>query len=178
MYGQSRDQGSDASTGARSEPAFYPSTPPVHGSESFSTDKKMKSVARGESSITREVPQVGSLLLAVYETEQEYRAGILLVGEVAEIAAGRCGVCSSESGKVVHRTKDWSGRVAELQLENDHSPGQALQWDEKIDLSSDKILYSEVLTCKLKSEHVVACRSLVSRLKMIAKMLEMSRGED
>jgi len=177
MYAQSRDQGSDASTGSRSGPDFFPSPPPVQGSESFSTEKKMKSVACGKSGLMREVPRVGSLLLAVYETEQEYRAGILLVDEVTEITASHRGGCSSDSGKVGRRTKDWSGRIAELQLENDHLSGQALQWGEKTDLSSDKILYSEVLTSKLKSEHVVACRSLLSRLKMIAKMLEMSRGE-
>jgi hypothetical protein len=177
MYGQSRDQGSDASTGSRSGSAFFQSTT-AHRSESFRAEKRMKSVARRTPDRTREVPEVGALLLAVYETAEEYRAGILLVDEVAEKSANHSNTHSSDSGKEQHRMREWSGRVAELQLDNDHRPGQALQWEEKIHLSSEKILYAQVLTCKLKSEHVVACRSLISRLRMIAKMMEMSRGDD
>ncbi len=128
------------------------------------------------------------MLLAVYETAKEYRAGILLVEAAVEIEAsergtcdrGTCdrGTCDRDTGDSDSRAGNWLGRVAELQLEHDYQPGEALQWAEAIELASDKILYSEALVYKLKSEHVAACRSLVSRLQSIAQMLEMSRGGD
>ena len=188
MYGQSREHGSDASTGSRSEPAFFKSPPLAQGSNGSGTGQKHKPSPHRRLEVEPEVPEVGNMLLAVYETAEEYRAGILLVESAAEIEAsdggscghGRCerGRCERSRGAQDSRTGSWLGRVAELQLETDHQPGQRLQWAEAIELSSDKLLYSEVLVCTLKSEHVAACRSLVSRLRRITHMLDMSRDSD
>ena len=85
------------------------------------------------------------MLLAVYETAKEYRAGILLVEAAVEIEAserGTCerGTCDPDTGDSDSRAGNWLGRVAELQLEHDHQPGEALQWAEAIELASDKLL--------------------------------------
>ena len=193
MYGQSRDQGSDASTGSRTEPAFFQSPPPVSGSNRSGNRQQTKPAPNRRPGLKPEIPEVGTMLLAVYETAKEYRAGILLVEAAVEIEAsergtcdrgtcdrGTCdrGTCDRGTGDSDSRAGNWLGRVAELQLEHDHQPGEALQWAQAIELASDKILYSEALVYKLKSEHVAACRSLVSRLQSIAQMLEMSRGGD
>ena len=193
MYGQSRDQGSDASTGSRTEPAFFQSTPPVSGSNRSGNRQQTKPAPNRRPGLKPEIPEVGTMLLAVYETAKEYRAGILLVEAAVEIEASELGTCDRgtcdrdtcdrdtcdrDTGDSDSRAGNWLGRVAELQLEHDHQPGEALQWAEAIELASDKILYSEALVYKLKSEHVAACRSLVSRLQSIAQMLEMSRGGD
>lgn len=183
MYGQSRDQGSDASTGSRTEPAFFQSPSPVPGSNRSGNRQQTKPAPNRRPGLKPEIPEVGTMLLAVYETAKEYRAGILLVEAAVEIEAserGTCdrGTCDRDTGDSDSRAGNWLGRVAELQLDNDHRPGEALQWAEAIELSSDKILYSEILICKLKSEHVAACRGLVSRLRSIAWMLDMSRGRD
>ncbi|MAI70542.1 MAG: hypothetical protein CMM01_06490 [Rhodopirellula sp.] len=178
MYGQSRDQGSDANNGSQTEPAFFQSPPPRPKSNRSQTGHKTKSAAPQRPGMKVEVPEVGTLLLAVYETKEEYRAGIVLVESAVEIAASDCGTCNCVNEDGGSRAGHWLGRVAELQLDNDHRPGEALQWAEAIELSSDKILYSEILICKLKSEHVAACRGLVSRLRSIAWMLDMSRGRD
>jgi len=177
MYGQSRDQGCDASIGSPTEPAFFPTPAPVPSSNRSGSGQINKPAAHRASGMKSEVPEVGSMLLAVYETAEEYRAGILLV-EAAEVRARDCGDCSRGTQDSASRVGNWLGRVAELQLEKDHQPGEALQWSEAIDLSSDKILYSEALIYKLKGEHVAACRSSVSRLRSITRMLEMSRGGD
>ena len=183
MYGQSRDQGSDASTGSRTEPAFFQSPSPVSGSNRSVNRQQTKPAPNRSPGMKPEIPEVGTMLLAVYETAKEYRAGILLVEAAVEIEAserGTCerGTCDPDTGDSDSRAGNWLGRVAELQLEHDHQPGEALQWAQAIELASDKLLYSEVLVYKLKSEHVAACRSLVSRLQSIAQMLEMSRGGD
>ncbi len=198
MYGQSRDQGSDASTGSRTEPAFFQSPSPVSGSNRSGNRQQTKPAPNRRPGMKPGIPEVGTMLLAVYETAKEYRAGILLVEAAVEIEAsergtcergtcergtcerGTCerGTCDPDTGDSDSRAGNWLGRVAELQLEHDHQPGEALQWAEAIELASDKLLYSEVLVYKLKSEHVAACRSLVSRLQSIAQMLEMSRGGD
>jgi hypothetical protein len=173
MYGQSWDQGSDASTGSRTEPAFFQSPSPVSGSNRSGNRQQTKSAPNRRPGMKPEIPEVGTMLLAVYETAKEYRAGILLVEAAVEIEAS-----DPDTGDSDSRAGNWLGRVAELQLEHDHQPGEALQWAQATELASDKILYSEVLVYKLKSEHVAACRSLVSRLQSIAQMLEMSRGGD
>ena len=183
MYGQSRDQGSDASTGSRTEPAFFQSPSPVPGSNRSGNRQQTKPAPNRRPGLKPEIPEVGTMLLAVYETAKEYRAGILLVEAAVEIEAserGTCdrGTCDRDTGDSDSRAGNWLGRVAELQLEHDYQPGEALQWAEAIELASDKILYSEALVYKLKGEHVAACRSLVSRLQSIAQMLEMSRGGD
>ncbi len=175
MYGQSRDQGSDSSNRSRTEPAFFQSPLPVSGSNQPGPGKKNKPVSYRRLGLK---PEVGNMLLAVYEAAEEYRAGILLVESVVEITASDCSTCKHGTADSDSRTGNWVGRVAELQLENVHQPGEGLQWAEAFELSSDEILYSEVLVYKLKSEQVAACRSLVSRLRSIAWMLEMSRGVD
>ena len=183
MYGQPWGQGSNASTGSRTVPAFFqsPSLAPVRNG---SGDKQKNKPLPYRLGMEPEIPKVENMLLAVYETADEYRAGILLVESVVQIEAsepgtcepGTCepGTCASHAGGE-SRTGSWLGRVAELHLETEHQPGQRLQWAEAIELSSENLLYAEVLVCKLKSEHVAACRSLVSRLRSIARMLEMSR---
>ena len=178
MYGQSRDQGSDASTGSRTEPAFFQSPSPVPGSNRSGNRQQTKPAPNRRPGLKPEIPEVGTMLLAVYETAKEYRAGILLVEAAVEIEASDPDTCDPDTGDSDSRAGNWLGRVAELQLEHDYQPGEALQWAEAIELASDKILYSEVLVYKLKSEQVAACRSLVSRLQSIAQMLEMSRGGD
>ena len=173
MYGQPWGQGSNASTGSRTVPAFFqsPSLAPVRNG---SGDKQKNKPLPYRLGMEPEIPKVEDMLLAVYETADEYRAGILLVESVVQIEASEPGTCASHAGGE-SRTGSWLGRVAELHLETEHQPGQRLQWAEAIELSSEKLLYAEVLVCKLKSEHVAACRSLVSRLRSIARMLEMSR---
>ncbi|MAI31644.1 MAG: hypothetical protein L7W43_02055 [Rubripirellula sp.] len=175
MYGQSRDQGSDASIGSQTEPAFFQSSPLVSTSNHADPGKGKHTAARRGTMMKSEVPAVGTMLMAVYETAEEYRAGILMVEAAVEIEASDCCTFNVRAEGVESSAGNWSGRVAELQFENEHQPGEALQWAEAIELSSDKVLYSEVLVYKLKSEHVAACRSLVSRLRSIARMLEMSR---
>lgn len=177
MHGQSRDQGSDASSGSRTEPAFFQTPPRARGRKRPSKSKESQPVLGGEAIRKPGIPPVGAMLLAVYETDREYRAGILLVESVKEISASGHG--SSKNAcvdRVTEQPKSWLGKVAELQFEKKHQPGEPLQWGDAIDLASDRILYSEVLVCELKSDHLAACNRLLTRLRNIAQMLEMSRG--
>ena len=177
MHGQSQDQGSDANVGSRTEPAFSQLRSPLPSSKLAGSDQKINAPKNQRPGVKPEVPEVGSTLLAVYETAGEYSAGILLV-EAAESKARGCDTCNRGAEYCDSAALIWLGRVAELKLEHDHQPGEALKWAETIDLSSDNILFSEVLDCTLKSEHVPVCRSLLSRLQRITRMLEMSRGSD
>jgi len=125
-------------------------------------------------------PAVGSMVLAVYEIEEEFRAGILLIHEVklAEASLIQPRPQAGLSSEARKGNEFWLLKVAELRLESEHLPGQALQWKPKIELSSEKMLYTEVLTGKLKSEHVPACQKVLSRLHAVAKMLELSRDRE
>ena len=185
MYGQPRDQGSNPSPGSRTEPVFFQSPSPASVGNGSGNRQKNKPPSCRRVGMEPEIPEVGTLLLAVYETAEECRAGILLVKSAVEIEAtdGGTGAHSTYEHRTYEyglgadsRTGSWLGRISELQLDTDYQAGQRLQWAEAIELSSDQLLYSEVLVCKLKSEHVAACRSLISRLQSIARMLEMSRG--
>ena len=181
MYGQLRDQESDSINGSRSGPAFFQSPPPSKNKNQRSSqhEKKIGPAASSGAAVAREVPIVGSTLLAVYETEHEFRAGILLVDEVtvAEESAIHPSSQCDPFPDTVQESSPWLLKVAELRLESEHLPGQALQWKPGIELSSDQLLFTEVLTCKLKSEHVSACRQGLSRLHAVAKMLELSRDD-
>lgn len=179
MYGQSRDHESDSITGSRSGPAFFQSPSPSKKKNQRSSEheKEHGPTASSGAAVNRQVPIVGSTLLAVYEREHEFRAGILLVDEVTlpeESAIHRSAQCDPASD-AVQEASPWLLKVAELRLESEHLTGQALQWKPGIELSSDQLLFTEVLTCKLKSEHVAACRQGLSRLHAVAKMLELSR---
>ena len=178
MYGKSWDQGSDASTESQTEPAFCPSPHPVNRGSRSRVSKKGNPIAKRGSSKEQQVPEAGAMLLAVYETDEEYRAGILLVEAVLETAASDCDTGNRGAKGSGSPPRKWLGRVVELQLDHEHQPGEALQWGEAIELSSDKILYLQVLACQLKSDHVAACHRVVSRLRSIARMLDMSRGGD
>ncbi len=60
MYGQSRDQGSDASTGSRTEPAFFQSPPPVSGSNRSGNRQQTKPAPNRRPGLKPEIPEVGN----------------------------------------------------------------------------------------------------------------------
>ena len=97
MNGQSRDQASDSSDGSPGEPAFSQSTASsLH--QRYMSFKSRETVGdQSDQKATQKLPPAGSIVLAVYETESEFRAGILLIHEVVETDTADSG-CEFRNG--------------------------------------------------------------------------------
>lgn len=179
MNGQSRDQASDSSDGSPGEPAFSQSSASALHQRYMSFKSRETVEDQSHQKATQKLPPAGSIVLAVYETESEFRAGILSIHEVVETdtADSGCEFRNSPFTGSRYYSPSCLLTVAELQLEADHQPGQSLQWAKKIRLSGTSILFLESLACVLRSEHLPACRPALKRLQVITNMLNLSRDD-
>lgn len=162
MYGQTKNQGGDATSGQGTRSSQY--QPSAAGNRQISSPVEPAEVQRCDqewNSVT-DVPNAGDILLAIYQLPDQWQAGILRIDEVAE---------NSDRDS-------WRGMVAALELADDHRDCNALNWLENFALSSDQVLYSEVLNCGLTAKQIPTYRKAISRLQMTARMLDLSHNRE
>ena len=172
MYGQARNErgdgtggqgmGGQGTGGQGTGGQGTGGTGPVHHPSSTTTPSVSSPVrpalghgdaARGEGD---DVPSEGDLMLAVYQSNEKWQAGILRFDEVSQ-----------------NRDREsWHGRVVALELTVDPD-SNALHWQNPFRLSSTQILHSEMLTCELTVDQVNTYQTVVSRLAMMARMLDL-----
>ena len=87
-------------------------------------------------------------MLAVYQSQGQWQAGVLRIDEVAQYS----------------NRESWCGIVAALELADDHRDCNALRCQDKFELSSTQVLYSEMLTHELTVEQIRVYQKAVNRL--------------